>query len=468
MTQKTIYIGLALLCLFLAPLSQCWSQQSDEAPEAQEDQESLRALIIEGQNNHGNWPETSLMMKVYLEQTELFAVDIIRTAAKGTDPDFAPNFADYDVVVSNYNGAPWPEETQSAFIEYMKGGGGFVVVHAADNAFGNWTEYNEMIGVGGWGGRNEKSGPLVYLSEAGEVVRDESAGNGGHHGRQHPFSIVTRDDKHPITKGMPREWMHVQDELYDKLRGPAVNMKILATAFATPETGGSGRHEPMIMTIEYGEGRIFHTPMGHGNNSQECVGFITVLQRGAEWAATGEVTVPIPEDFPGPDEAVQRSFIYVAASELGATRNVHRIGNLFLAGQPTKADIEVIKAEGIRHVITLRTDGEIDWDEKAAVEEAGMKFSTVKFRAPGELTDEVFAEVRELLRNSKDEKVLLHCGSANRVGAVWAAYRTLDQSIDAETAIGEAKVVGMKTPAYEEKANAYIEQQLLEKLNRKK
>jgi type 1 glutamine amidotransferase len=268
----------------------------------------LKALIVDGQNNHGNWPTTTKMMKKYLEDTKLFTVDIATTAKQGTDESFKPNFGKYNVVVSNYNGAPWPESTRQAFVDYVKAGGGFVVVHAANNAFGDWPEYNAMIGLGGWGGRNEKSGPYVFVDADGKVVRDEAKGSGGHHGPQHPFQIIVRDGEHPVTKGMPKEWMHVNDELYDLLRGPGENMHILATAYADKAKGGSGRHEPMIFTVEYGKGRVFHTPMGHGNDSQECVGFITALQRGAEWAATGKVTLPIPDDFPTADKTSQRKF----------------------------------------------------------------------------------------------------------------------------------------------------------------
>ncbi len=268
----------------------------------------LKALIVEGQNNHGVWPRTSQMMKSYLEQTDLFTVDIVRTAKSGTDPEFKPAFADYNVVVSNYNGAAWPSETQQAFVDYMAGGGGFVVVHAANNSFGNWKEYNEIIGLGGWGGRTEKSGPYVYFNSVGTLVRDESPGRGGNHGSQHPFAVIVRDSKHPVTRGMPSMWMHAQDELYDLLRGPGTNMKVLATAFASKEKGGSGRHEPMIITVEYGKGRVLHTPMGHGDYSQECVGFIATFQRGAEWAATGKVTQSIPSDFPTADEVKKRKF----------------------------------------------------------------------------------------------------------------------------------------------------------------
>ncbi len=293
----------------------------------------MKALIIDGQNNHGAWPKTTVMMKSYLEETGLFTVDVARTKftvngenlikeyplpgiestpvkpAK-TDPDFKPNFAKYDVVVSNFGhgAAPWPQETQDAFVKYVKGGGGLVIIHAADNSFGDWPEYNKMIGLGGWGGRNEKSGPYVYFNDAGKLVRDTSEGRGGSHGSQHPFSIVVRDGDHPITKGMPREWLHGKDELYDRLRGPAANMEVLATAYSSPDNRGTGRHEPMLMTIRYGEGRVFHTPMGHADYSQECVGFIVSLQRGSEWAATGKVTQEIPKDFPKADAESARKF----------------------------------------------------------------------------------------------------------------------------------------------------------------
>jgi uncharacterized protein len=263
----------------------------------------LKALIVDGQNNH-NWKATTPVLKKALEDSGLFTVDVATSPPKDT-AGFKPKFSAYDVVVSNYNGAPWPKETQEAFVEYVKNGGGFVSVHAANNAFPDWPEYNAMIGVGGWGGRSEKSGPYVRWRDD-KVVREDKKGPGGGHGRQHAFPVDLRDRDHPITKGLPARWMHAQDELYDKLRGPAKDLTVLATAYADPKTGGTGEHEPQLMTVAYGKGRVFHTTLGHDLPALRCVGFIVTLQRGAEWAATGKVTQKVPDDFPTADKVSTR------------------------------------------------------------------------------------------------------------------------------------------------------------------
>ena len=183
----------------------------------------------------------------------------------------------------------------------MKNGGGLVVIHAANNAFGKWDEWNEMIGLGGWGGRNEKSGPWVYW-QSGEIVRDLSKGRGGSHGVQHPFPIDVREPDHPIMKGLPPRFMHAKEELYNQLRGPAKNLTVLATALSPKDKRGSGRHEPVVMAIEYGKGRSCHNVLGHAAAQMRSVAFIVLFQRGAEWAATGKVTQQVPADFPTADK----------------------------------------------------------------------------------------------------------------------------------------------------------------------
>jgi type 1 glutamine amidotransferase len=260
-----------------------------------------KALIITGQNNH-NWKASSPVLKQLLEQTGLFSADIATSPDnKGDMNTFEPNFSKYSVVVIDYNGKPWSEKTKKAFVDYVSNGGGVVIYHAGDNSFPEWKEYNEIIGLGGWGNRSQKDGPYVYYANE-KMVIDTAAGRGGSHGKRQPFEVRMRNTEHPITKGLPSRWMHGSDECYSELRGPAKNMEILATAMSQKNAGGSGRHEPMLMTISYGKGRIFHTVLGHadegGGPAMECVGFIVTFQRGAEWAASGKVTQKIPYDFP--------------------------------------------------------------------------------------------------------------------------------------------------------------------------
>jgi len=264
-----------------------------------------KALIVTGQNGH-NWQETTPILKTVLEQTGLFTVDVATSPPKGQDMSgFKPNFADYDVVVSNYQGDDWPKQTQDALLKYVKEGGGLVIYHFACAAFPKWKQYNEMTGLGGWGGRNEKHGPYVRWRD-GKIVRDTSPGRGGGHGPQQPFQLVVREPNHPITNGLPEKFMHVPDELYGWLRGPAKNLSVLATAFAPKEKGGSGEHEPLLFTVQYGKGRVFQNALGHAGEHLKSVAFIATFQRGAEWAATGKVTQKVPADFPTAEKASVR------------------------------------------------------------------------------------------------------------------------------------------------------------------
>ncbi len=287
-------------------------------------QKPIRTLIVDGQNNHGHWPKITYLMKQYLEETGKFKVDVKRTyytwngadliqkypisgvgqsqnlSKSRSDSSFVIDFSKYDLVISNFgwNAAPWPDATQANFEKFMKKGGGLVVVHAANNSFPNWPAYNKMIGLGGWGDRSEKDGPYVYYDQNGQLVRDTKPGSAGSHGAQTEFMVTIRNAEHPITKGMPLNWMHAKDEMYDRLRGPAENMEVLATSFSPKSNRGTDQHEPMLLTLKYGKGRIFHTPLGHADYSVACVGFISCLQRGAQWAATGKVNIPLPATFP--------------------------------------------------------------------------------------------------------------------------------------------------------------------------
>lgn len=317
---------LPILMLLVALFSPALCLAADKA------EEKLSVLLIDGQNNH-KWQQTTPLLKKILENSGRFEVEVSTTPegiprkprassgklskenAKYEDQQlrrweatvarikreapaqwkaWRPDFKKYDVVVSNYNGEGWPDEVKQSFDDYIASGGSFVVVHAADNSFSDWPAYNKMIAVGGWGGRDEKSGPMLRLRDD-KWIKDTSAGRGGTHGTRIPVVVKVRQPEHPIVKGLPVEWMHPADEVYGKLRGPAENVSVLATAYSEPSERGTGEHEPIMMTIDYGKGRVFHTTLGHDTVALQGTGFQITLQRGTEWAATGKVTQPIPK-----------------------------------------------------------------------------------------------------------------------------------------------------------------------------
>ena len=307
----------------------------------------MKALILDGENNHGIWPKTTVMMKEFLEETGLFEVDVYRTAYTWQgphydksiglddirellvmypidngqettpvdepvpDPNYHPDFDQYAVVITNmgWKASTWPQAVRQQFQNYMAGGGGLVVVHAANNSWGDWDAYNKMIGLGGWGGRGPDSGTLVSFDDSGTEQRTRPEDGCGSHGPQHEFVLQNRAPEHPVMEGLPEQWLHTKDELYAQLCGPAENLTVLATAYSDPEMKGTGNHEPMIFAIDYGQGRVFHTALGHMDYSMECVGFITTFQRGAEWAASGKVTQKVPEDFPGVKQVSTRNWV---------------------------------------------------------------------------------------------------------------------------------------------------------------
>ena len=288
MSQKRCWIALGMWFLMVAVAT--------AAP--------LKALIVDGQNvpSH-NWKETSPVLKKLLEETGLFTVDTATSPAEHQDMSgFKPKFADYNVVVLNYYGDDWPEATQKAFVDYVANGGGVVFYHFASAAFPKWKEYNQISGVGGWGGRDEKVGPYLCWRD-GKIVRGtDRPGKAGFHGAPQTIQLVVRQPDHPITKGLPPVFMQAADELYCGLRGPAENVEVLATAFATKANKGTDENEPLLMTIGYGKGRVVQNLLGHAVEQLKSVAFIVTFQRCAEWAATGKVTQKVPKDFPGPDQ----------------------------------------------------------------------------------------------------------------------------------------------------------------------
>jgi len=240
----------------------------------------LRILILSGANNH-DWRHTSPVLQKFYEANGQFMVDVTENV-----PEMKPtDFARYDALVCNYTTYPnvqghrWPAATEKALLDHIAAGHGLVVFHAASTAWNDWPEFADLIGLT-W-------------------EMDKSA-----HGKYHSFAVTILDQQHPVTAGM-KSFQHVPDELYHRQLKHAT-AHVLATAYSDKAAGGTGRDEPMIVTTEYGKGRVFHTAMGHDPAAMRGIEFETVMLRGTEWAATGKVTIPIPANWPVAATAVKR------------------------------------------------------------------------------------------------------------------------------------------------------------------
>jgi type 1 glutamine amidotransferase len=235
----------------------------------------FNVLILTGVNNH-DWRATTPVLRQILESTGIFDAHV-NEEGRGCGPE---TFAPYDLLVLNYNdwknsGPWWDNRARQAMLDFVRNGKGIVFYHAANNAFWGWPEYDKLVG-GTW---------------------RETAG----HSPSHAYTLKIIDTGHPITKGLPSSFP-VTDELYNGL-SLQPNIHILATAWDDPaicrspgERCGTGKDEPLIWVQNYGAGRVFQTALGHDTKAMQNRGFQITLQRGAEWAATGRVTVPVPAD----------------------------------------------------------------------------------------------------------------------------------------------------------------------------
>ncbi len=242
------------------------STSTDASSEA----DPVKALLITGDHAYHDWRATTATFERFLTESGRIDLDVTTTPSTALTLE---NLANYDVLILNYkdsNEPPadttWSEENKQAFLSAVRGGTGLVVYHYAAAAFTrpeNWDEF-ELAICGGW--RTQ-----------------------GFHGPAHEFTVRKTDVEHPITRGAPDVFDHGLDELYSNSMMVPGNV-VLATAYCDPnKPKGTGQDEAVIWVNTYGEGRVFHCALGHGQPAIETPGFQSWMTRGVEWAATGDV-----------------------------------------------------------------------------------------------------------------------------------------------------------------------------------
>jgi type 1 glutamine amidotransferase len=266
MTRRLLLTSIAVLCFTVT------------APAADQ---PIKVLIITGDHGHA-WKETTPFLKEMLTKAGL-SVDVTETPSKDLTAD---NLAKYDVLLLNYRdtkkGAPesvWSDANKKAFIDAVQGGKGLVVYHHASSAFVAGDDFSkefEKVIAGGW--RKQ-----------------------GNHGKRHEFNVTIRKADHPITKGLPTEFAHSNDELYqNSVMFPGA--EVLATAWSDKKIDpkNTDKHEPVVWVAKYGSGRVVENVLGHDVPAMKnSPGFQALLVRGVEWAATGDAKSPVPAGLKG-------------------------------------------------------------------------------------------------------------------------------------------------------------------------
>jgi type 1 glutamine amidotransferase len=242
-----------------------------------EDKEPIKVLIITGDHGH-QWKETTPFIKELLTRAGM-RVDVTETPAKDLT---SANLAKYGVLFLNYkdtkNGGPdthWSIDNKKAFEEAVHGGRGLLVYHHASSAFTSGSDFDkefEKIIAGGW--RKQ-----------------------GNHGKRHVFSVTIRKADHPITQGLPSEFQHANDELYqNSVMFPESVVLAMAYSDKSIDPKNSGKMEPVVWVAQFGKGRVCENVLGHDVAAMKDLGFQTLLIRCVEWAARGDVHYPVPAE----------------------------------------------------------------------------------------------------------------------------------------------------------------------------
>ncbi len=266
------------------------------------DAKRSKVLIVTGENSYEHdWTGVNARLRTMMLDSGKLDVRVIEDFAVAT----LPMLKKYDVVFLNYLGKwnytdenenRWSETAQKALFDYVAQGGGLVIYHSSFNIGSpSWPEYEKL---------------------AGGTMRPF------HGSRRSPpdaFRVHVTDRDHPVTKGMREYFWTFMDDMYTNMYWhPDAKVHVLATAYddaanyqqkyAGPKypphlytdeklnnMQGMNAENPQVWTVDYEKGRVFCIALGHGPDTIAYDGVKSLILRGTEWAATGDVTIDVLE-----------------------------------------------------------------------------------------------------------------------------------------------------------------------------
>jgi type 1 glutamine amidotransferase len=223
------------------------------------DPAKIKVLLITGDDvtPAHNWRETSVAIRNLLVASDKFDVRVCEDAGI---LESSGSLQRYDLVFLAMYNAKTPTLSSAAkenLLNFVRSGKGFAVSHLASASFKEWDEFKTLCGR------------YWVMNASG-------------HGPRSPFKAKVADTQNPITQGLTD--FDVDDELYAKLQGQSP-IHVLVTA----DSDFSKKTEPLVFTLEYGKGRVFHETLGHDAKALSNPTVQRIIQRGCEWAATGQV-----------------------------------------------------------------------------------------------------------------------------------------------------------------------------------
>lgn len=148
----------------------------------------------------------------------------------------------------------------------------------------------------------------------------------------------------------------------------------------------------------------------------------------------------------------------ISPAQVGDTKNLTSFGDhVYFGAQPSPEDLKAFSGRGVKTVINLRPDAEMQFDERAATTAAGQNYVHAPMTKEVAPAEGDVQKTFDALEKAGESPVLLHCATSNRVGYMWAIFRGSRQGIPVEQAIAEGKAAGLKSPELEQRVREYLQ-----------